>query len=77
MTSNGFLESLETSSSERILEGTVGKVVRSFYLGEVGQDRLLHRQLREIYISGFHAESSLWAPVRPCKDLCPISREAR
>ena len=42
MTSNGFLEELETSPGERILEGTVGEAVRSLYIGETGQDCLLH-----------------------------------
>ena len=48
MTLDGFLEELETSPGESIFEGTVGEAVRSLYIGEMGQDRLLHRQLREI-----------------------------
>lgn len=48
MTSNGFLEEFETSPSERILEGTVGEAVRCFYVGEMAQDGLLHRQLRKL-----------------------------
>ena len=48
MTLDGFLEELETSPGKCILEGTVGEAVRSLYIGEMGQDRLLHRQLQEI-----------------------------
>lgn len=47
MTSNGFLEELETVPGESVLEGAVGEAVRGIYIGEMGQDCLLHRQLRK------------------------------
>jgi len=48
MTLDGFLEELKASPGKCILEGTVGEAVGSLYIGEMGQDRLLHRQLQEI-----------------------------
>lgn len=47
MTLNGFLEQLETFPGESVLEGAVGEAVRGIYIGEMGQDCLLHRQLRK------------------------------
>lgn len=48
MTLDGFLEEVETPPGKCVLEGTVGEAVRSLHVGEMGQDRLLHRQLQEI-----------------------------
>lgn len=54
MTLDGFLQELETSPGESVFEGTISEAVRGLYIGEVGQDCLLHRQLWEI--------SNKWLP---------------